>query len=267
MLVDTHCHLYHERFDADRPAVLDRARRAGVEAIVLPAIDVPSIHAALELAHAHDDLFAMAALHPSETKSATEADWQQVEQLGRDSRIVAIGESGLDHYWDRSFDARQEDFFRRHVGLAVETGKPLILHNRDATPELLRVLRDEIGRLEDPARLRGIVHCFGGTAEQAQAVLDLGFLLGIGGTLTFKNSGVAQALAGVPLGRIVLETDAPFLAPAPHRGKRNEPAYVRHVAEHLAEVKGLPLAEVAQVTSATARSLFGLPAPSGLKSA
>lgn len=258
MLIDTHCHLYHERFDADRAAALERARAAGVEAIVLPAIDVPSIHAALELAARHDDLHVMAALHPSETRAASEADWQAVEALARDPRVVAVGESGLDHYWDRSFDDVQEDFLRRHVRLAAHTGKPLILHNRDATPDLLRVLAEESARLPDPSALRGIVHCFGGTPDDARAVLELGFLLGIGGTLTFKNGGVDRAIEDVPLDRIVLETDAPFLAPAPHRGTRNEPAYVRLVAERLAHLRGLAVEEVGRVTTATARALFGM---------
>jgi TatD DNase family protein len=258
MLIDTHCHLYHERFDADRDAVLDRAHQAGVAHIVMPAIDVPSIGAALELAGRHPGLHVMAALHPSETQHAREADWQAVDALARDARVVAIGESGLDHYWSRDFDEEQEDFFRRHIRLAAHVEKPLILHNRDATPDLLRVLRDERERLPRPDALRGIVHCFGGSADEARAILDLGFLLGIGGTLTFKNGGVAEGIADVPLERIVLETDAPFLAPAPHRGTRNEPAYVRLVAQRLAHARGLSFEEVASTTTATARALFGI---------
>ncbi len=258
MLVDTHCHLYHTRFDDDREAVIARARAAHVEAIVMPAIDVPSIHAALELASRHDDLFVMAALHPSDVKEATEADWQEVDRLARDARVVAVGESGLDHYWDRTFDDKQEDFFRRHIRLAAEVQKPLILHNRDSTPDLLRVLADERSKLPDPSALRGIVHCWGGTSEEADAVRAVGFLLGIGGTLTFKNGGVWEGIAHVPLEEIVLETDAPFLAPAPHRGKRNEPSYVRLVAEKLAELRGESVEHVARVTTATARALFGI---------
>ncbi len=258
MLIDTHCHLYHSRFDPDREALLDRARASGVEAIVMPAIDVPSIYAALELASHTDDLFVMAALHPSDVKDATEADWLEVDRLARQPAVVAVGESGLDHYWDRTFDDKQEDFFRRHIRLAAQTEKPLVLHNRDSTPDLLRVLAEERSKLSDPSALRGIVHCWGGTADEADAVRALGFLLGIGGTLTFKNGGVWQGIAHVPLEELVLETDAPFLAPAPHRGKRNEPAYVRLVAEKLAELRGEPVEHVARVTTATARALFGI---------
>ncbi len=258
MLVDTHCHLYHARFDDDREAVLDRARAQGIQAIVMPAIDIESIHAALELADRHDGLFVMAALHPSEVKDATDADWGEVDRLARDPRVVAVGESGLDHYWDRTFDDKQEDYFRRHIRLAAETEKPLILHNRDSTPDLLRVLTDERSRLPDPLGLRGIVHCWGGTKEDADAVRALGFLLGIGGTLTFKNGGVWTGIAHVPLDELVLETDAPFLAPAPNRGKRNEPAYVRLVAEKLAELREVSVEEIARVTTATARALFAI---------
>lgn len=259
MLVDTHCHLYHEKFDADRDAVIDRAREAGVVQIVMPAIDVASIYAALKLAHRHDGLFVMAALHPSETKEATEADMDTVATLARDPRVVAIGESGLDYYWDRSFDEKQEAFFRRHIRLAAEMGKPLILHNRAADADMLRVLGEEHARISDPDRLRTLLHCFSGPAEVAAAALALGCVLGIGGTLTYKNSAVAESIASVPMDKLVLETDAPFLAPVPMRGKRNEPAFVVHVARRLAEARNLTVGEVAQATTKTARRFFGLP--------
>ncbi len=259
MLVDTHCHLYHEKFDADRDAVIDRAREAGVVQIVMPAIDIPSIHAALDLAHKNDGLFVMAALHPSETKDATEAMMDEVAALARDARVVAVGESGLDHYWDRSFDEKQEAFFRAHIALAAEVNKPLILHNRDSDADLLRVLADERARLADASRLRGILHCFGSPADVAHQALDVGFHLGIGGTLTYKNSQVPHAIRDVPLEKIVLETDAPFLAPVPMRGKRNEPAFVVHVARFLAQERDLTLGEIGTATTRTARQLFGLP--------
>lgn len=258
MLVDTHCHLYADAFDADREAVIERAREAGVEAIVMPAIDVPSIYAALELASRHEGLYVMAAIHPTHVHLTGDSDLVEVEALAREDRVVAVGESGLDQYWSRDYDGLQEDVFRWHIRLAAEVGKPLVLHNRDASADLERVLRDERGRLSDPGRLRGVVHCFGGPASLAEAAHEMGFLLGLGGTLTFKNAGVAEAIADVPLERLVLETDAPYLAPAPHRGKRNEPAYVRLVAKKLAAVRGLSLDEVARTTTATARAFFGL---------
>jgi TatD DNase family protein len=264
MLIDTHAHLYLDRFEADRDDVVARAREAGVGTIVMPAIDVASIHRALALCDRYTDLYAMAALHPSDTKEATETDFAAIEAFCEDPRIVAVGESGLDYYWDRSFDAVQERFFRRHIQLAMRTGLPLILHLRDkqgrdeAHRDMVRILREE--REAAPERLRGIFHCFGGPAWLIEAAIEIGFSLGIGGTLTFKNSGVAELVRAIPLDRIVLETDAPYLAPEPHRGKRNEPAYVRLVAERLAEVRAMSLGEVETATTENARKLFALPA-------
>ena len=271
MLVDTHCHLYLDRFDADRDAVVDRARAAGVTAILQPAIDVASIHAALALCARYDGLYAMAALHPTETKDATARALDEVAALCTHPACVAVGESGLDYYWDRSFTAKQQDVLRWHARLALAHGLPLVLHNRDqqgataSSDDLVRILAEEAAAAPAGQRLTGVFHCFGGTADFARAVLDLGFHLGLGGTLTYKNSGVAEAIADVPLERIVLETDAPFLAPVPHRGGRNEPAYVRLVAERLAGLRGVPVEEVARVTTDAARALFKLPPPSGVE--
>jgi TatD DNase family protein len=265
MLIDTHAHLYLDAFQSDRDAMLQRARDAGVAHIVLPAIDVASIHRALDLCARHDGVFAMAALHPSETKEATEADLEAVGALCDHERVVAVGETGLDYYWDRSFDDRQQAFLRRHVRLAIEKDLPLILHTRDrrdgaeVCADVLAILRAERAASPHPERLRGIFHCYSGTPGVPAEAAALGFLLGIGGTVTFKNSGVAEALREVPMAQIVLETDAPFLAPVPFRGKRNESAYVRYVAEKVAEVKGLAVDEVARITSANARALFRLP--------
>lgn len=258
MLIDTHAHLYHHRFDEDREEAIRRAREAGVETIVLPAIDVASIGAAVALCERHEGIYAMAALHPSETKEAAEEDFEEVAAWCDHECVVAVGESGLDYHWDRSFDVQQHAFFRRHIRLAIERDLPLILHNREASADLVRILREERAASDRPERLRGIFHCFGGPASLAEEAAELGFLLGLGGTLTFKNSGVREAVADVPMERIVLETDAPFLAPVPNRGKRNEPAYVRYVAETLAETKGLTVAEVERITTENARRLFGL---------
>ncbi|MDX1418911.1 MAG: TatD family hydrolase [Rubricoccaceae bacterium] len=266
MLVDTHCHLYLDRFNADREAVIRRAREAGVTAILQPAIDVPSIHAAIALCERVPGLHAMAALHPTETKDAGENELDAVAALCARPEVVAVGESGLDYYWDRTYIPKQQDVLRWHARLAIDRDLPLVLHNRDQTDssassdDLLRILREEAASAPAGKRLYGVFHCFGGTPDFARAVLDLGFHLGIGGTLTFKNGGVPEAIEGVPLDRIVLETDAPFLAPVPHRGKRNEPAYVRLVAERLAALQDLPVGEVARVTTQAARALFKLPA-------
>lgn len=236
-----------------------RAKAAGVETIVMPAIDVASIHDALALCDKHEGLYAMSAIHPSDTKDATDEDFEAVVAFCDDPRIVAVGESGLDYYWDRSFDEKQQDFFRRHIQLAIEKDLPLILHMRDKQGrdevhrDMVRILKEEKAE-----NLRGIFHCFGGPAWLVEEAVSLNFLLGIGGTVTFKNSGVAELVADIPLDRIVLETDAPFLAPVPHRGERNEPAYTRLVAEKVAAVKRMGVEELVAQTSATAKRLFGI---------
>ena len=264
ILIDTHSHIYHRRFDGDRDEAIERAKAAGVSIIVMPAIDIPSIHAALALCDRHEGLYAMAAIHPGDTKDATDEDFATIADFCDDPRVVAVGESGLDYYWDRSFDAKQEDFFRRHIRLAIEKDLPLILHMRDKDRRddvhrrMVEILDEEKAGSDSPDKLRGIFHCFGGPEWLIEKSAELGFLLGIGGRLTFKNSGVADLVKEIPLERIVLETDSPFLAPVPHRGKRNEPAYVRIVAERMAEVKGMSVEEVVEVTSATARGVFGV---------
>ena len=264
MLIDTHAHIYLDRFGNDLPDVLVRAHERGIERIIMPAIDVPSIHKALALCDQYEGLYAMAALHPSDTKDATDDDFAAVAAFCDDPRVVAVGESGLDYYWDRSFDAAQHDFYRRHIRLAIDKDLPLILHIRDKKDrdevhrDIVRILREERAASEHPEKLRGIFHCFTGPAWMAEAAAELGFLVGLGGVLTFKNSGLDVLAQDLPMEQIGLETDAPFLAPVPYRGKRNEPAYVRYVAEKLAEVKGLPIEEVERVTTANAVRLFGL---------
>lgn len=269
-LIDTHAHVYLDRFADDLDDVIERARSNDVAAVVLPAIDVPSVHAALDLCTRYPGFFyAMAALHPSEVKEATDDEFEQVRALCARPEVVAVGESGLDYYWDRSFNDKQHDYLRRHARLAMETDLPLVLHNRDqkggeaSSRDMVEILTEERDRHPEGGRLRGIFHCFGGPAWLAEAALALGFHVGLGGTLTFKNGGVPEAIEAVPLEKIVLETDAPYLAPEPHRGKRNEPAYVRYVAERLAEVKRVPFDEVEAITTANARALFRLPEVEG----
>lgn len=264
MLVDTHAHLYLDRFRSDLPEVVARAHAAGVRCVVQPAIDVSSVEKALALCDTYPGFYAMTALHPSETREATEADFEAVQAFCEDPRVVAVGESGLDYYWDRSFDDRQQAYFRRHIRLAMAADLPLILHIRDKQGredvhrDLVRILREERDASGTPERLRGIFHCFSGPAWMIEAAVDLGFLLGIGGVLTFKNGGLDVIAPDLPMDRVVLETDAPFLAPVPHRGKRNEPAYVRIVAERLAELTGLPFEEIARLTTENAERLFGI---------
>ncbi|HHP7237789.1 TatD family hydrolase [Longibacter sp.] len=258
MLIDTHAHIYVDAFDDDREDVVRRAFDAGVEDIVMPAIGVASIRQAMDLSEWYDGLHAMAALHPSEVKEASDADLEAVREWCEDPRIVAVGESGLDYYWDRSFDEKQKEYFRWHIRLAIEADLPLIIHNREATDDVLRILEEEKENTSQPDRLRGILHCFVDPPEVAEKAWDLGFWVGLGGILTFSNSDVDDYAADIPLEQIVVETDSPYLAPEPHRGERNEPAYVRHVAQRLAEVKEQSLDHIARVTSANARQIYGI---------
>ncbi len=259
MLVDTHAHIYHERFDADRVEVIERAFDAGVGCMILPAIDVRSFDSAIVLCNRYAGLYAMTAVLASETGAATRTEFDSVARYCEHSSVVAVGETGLDYYWDRTFDDRQISALRWHIQLAAEHDLPLVFHNREAGEDLVRILQEERETSEYPDRIRGVFHCFGGPAELIAPILSLGFHFGIGGTLTFKNSGVDRLVGELPLDRIVLETDAPFLAPVPHRGKRNEPAFVRLVAEKLAEVTGLELSEVERITTRNAADLFRLP--------
>lgn len=260
MLIDTHAHLYLDAFRNDLEAVIERAREAGVERILLPAIDAPSIRAALALCDRFDGLYAMAALHPTETKASSRRDFEEVAALCDDPRIVAVGETGLDYYRDRSFDARQQEFLRWHVQLARDRNLPVVFHNREAFDDLIRIVEEAWSEERAPGeadRLRGVFHCFTGTPEEAARIARAGFAVGVGGVLTFKNARLDECVRPIPLDRIVLETDAPWLAPAPHRGKRNEPAYIRLVAERLARAKGVSVEEVAAATSRTALRIFG----------
>ena len=264
MLIDTHIHLYSKKFDPDREEVLRRARAVGVATLVLPAIDVESIGAAVELSERHEGIWAMAAIHPSEAGTAGEAELAAVREWCDHPAVVAIGESGLDYYWDRSFDEAQHRIFREHIRMAMDVDLPLILHSRDKQgrtevhEDMLRILHEERSATAHPERLRGIFHCYSGPDWLPGKAHELNFLLGIGGTLTFKNSGVAALVENVPLEQLVLETDAPYLAPEPFRGKRNEPAFLIHVAQKLADVNGVSIDEVARATSENARRLYGI---------
>lgn len=256
-MIDTHSHIYEPEFDEDRDLVVARAREAGVERILLPNINAASIQPMLSLCNRYPDyLFPMIGLHPEDVKE----DYQQVlddmEQLLQQPRhpFIAVGEVGLDFYWDDTYKEQQISALLRQVGWASKYGLPLMIHTRNAHVEMMQVF--ESFRLEN---LTGVFHCFSGTAEEAVQLLSFpGFVLGIGGVSTFKKSPLPQVLQDVPLDRIVLETDAPYLAPVPYRGKRNESAYVVEVARQLAHIYNVSLQEVERVTNATAKRIFPL---------
>lgn len=251
LLIDSHTHVYLPAFDTDRAACLQRAADVGVGACLLPAIDSESHEALLEMVKQFPQCRPMMGLHPCSVKENFEEELTIVERYLAQQPFVAIGEIGLDFYWDKTFVDQQYTAFRHQLQLALQYNLPVSIHSRNATDECLEVVAQYPG-------LRGVFHCFSGTAAQAAKVMDLGLFLGIGGVATFKNGGLDKVLPAVGLSRVVLETDAPYLAPVPHRGKRNEPAYTALVAERLAVLLDLPLQDVAAITTENAKNLFGL---------
>lgn len=252
MFIDTHTHLYTKQFDEDRTETIERAVEAGVETFFLPNIDQNSIESMLSLEEQYPNrCHAMMGLHPCSVNENVEEELAIVKNNLDKRSFVAIGEIGIDLYWEKKFFAQQEMAFKQQITWAKEADVPIVIHCRDATPEVLRILRE----CKDE-KLRGIFHCFGGSVSEAQQIIELGFLLGIGGVLTFKKAGLDETLKEISLDNIVLETDSPYLAPVPYRGKRNESAYIKLVAEKLAEVKEVPLAEIAKITSINAMRIF-----------
>jgi TatD DNase family protein len=252
-LIDTHCHLYSKEFARDLEEVFQRAEKEGVGRFYLPAIDSHCQEALLALEARHPGkCFGMTGLHPCHVKEDHAVELQFVEaELARRS-WVALGEIGLDFYWDRTFEAAQYAAFHQQIELALHYDIPIVIHSRESMKESIGVVREH-----QRGKLRGIFHCFSGDAAAALAIVDLGFYLGIGGVLTYKNSGLPDAIRDVPLGSLVLETDAPYLAPVPFRGKRNESSYLRYIVAKLAEVKGVSVEEVAAATTENAQKIFG----------
>lgn len=251
-MIDTHSHIYVEDFEKDLDEVVLRAQQAGIEKILLPNINEESVGRMFALVDRYPTYCsAMIGLHPEDVRK----DWKQVLERMEPylDRAVAVGEVGLDFYWDATYKSEQLDAFEYQIEWAKKYNLPLVIHMRKAEPELLAIMdrhRDD--------RLRGVFHCFGGSKESASRFLKHeGFVLGIGGVVTFKNSHLAETLKHVPMDRIVLETDAPYLTPVPFRGKRNEPAYVRHVAEFLSNLYGVSLEEITEVTNSTVKRIFG----------
>lgn len=251
-MIDTHSHIYGPEFDDDRAEVLQRARLAGVDKVLLPNINEESIARMLQVTKEYPDMcYPMMGLHPEDVKE----DWAQVldrMEMQLDG-MIAVGEVGLDFYWDTTFRKEQIEAFERQICWAVERNLPLVIHMRKAEQELLEVMERH-----KSDGLRGVFHCFGGSKETASRMLKHeGFVLGIGGVVTFKNSRLAETLRHVPLDRIVLETDAPYLAPVPYRGKRNEPSYVAHVARFLSDIYNVSEEEVNDVTNLAVKRVFG----------
>ena len=273
-MIDTHCHIDEEAFEPDREEVIARQQQSGVQAMIVPGVNVASINSVMELCHAHPGYcYPALGLHPEDVK----ADWREqlatVEAAIRAHRdeLVAIGEIGLDYYWDKTFKEEQKEVLRRQLLLARELNLPVILHNREATEDILSIV-NTIANDQSPItnhQLRGVFHCYSGSKETAEIILKMGFYLGIGGVLTFKNSKLSETLKELnqssitnhqlPItNRLLLETDAPYMAPTPHRGERNESRFMALVAERLAQVLNVSVDEIIEATSANARQLFGI---------
>lgn len=254
MLIDTHCHLDFERFNEDRHEVIERAIKAGVGRMIIPGLDLKNCTAVLALAEQYEAVYAAVGVHPNSTTNWQDGWIDELRQLAQHEKVVAIGEIGLDYYWDKSPQTTQRWALRAQLKLAAELDLPVIIHNREASEDVVRVLAES--PLAGHAGA-GVLHSFSGDWGTAYAALQMGFYIGFTGPLTFRKAAELRWIAGrMPNDRILIETDAPFLTPEPHRGKRNEPAYVAHVAAQLAEVKGVPTAVIAQQTTNNALRLF-----------
>jgi TatD DNase family protein len=251
-IIDTHTHLYLEDFQVDIEDVLGRAKAEGVTRFYLPNVDSSSIDDLLKLEEKHLDCIAMMGLHPCSVKENVADELKLVEEWLRKRPFAAVGEIGLDYYWDKTFVAEQKEAFRKQINWALELNLPIVIHSRDSMQDCIDIVKEN-----QNGTLRGIFHCFGGTVDEAKQIMDLGFLMGIGGVLTYKKSGLAEVLTSIPLEYLVLETDAPYLTPVPFRGKRNEPSYLKYVVNKMAEAMNIPVEEIAAQTTSNAQKLFG----------
>ncbi|MFQ5340540.1 MAG: TatD family hydrolase [Anaerolineae bacterium] len=257
-LIDTHAHLHAEQFDGDREAVIRRMREVGIAGAVTIGTDVPASRAAIDLADQHADIWATVGVDPHEAASFGDSTLNELRELAGSPQVVAIGEIGLDYYWDKAPRRVQAGVFERQLDLARALQLPVVIHNREAHADTLAMLREWAGdhpwRGERPL---GVLHCFSGNVNMALEVIDLGFMISLGGPVTFKNAKKPVAVAeAVPLEWLVVETDAPYLAPHPHRGQRNEPAYLPLTAQRIADIKGMPVETVAEATLANSKALF-----------
>lgn len=252
MLFDTHTHLNAEQFEEDYKEVIERAREAGVSKMVVVGFDQPTIKRAMALIEQYDELYASVGWHPVDAIDLTEKDLEWIEALAKHPKVVALGEMGLDYHWDKSPVDIQKEVFRVQIQLAKKLKLPIIIHNREATQDIIQIL-DEEGAKD----VGGIMHCFSADWEAAKHCLDMNFHISFGGPVTFKNAESTREVAKkIPFDRLLIETDCPYLSPHPFRGKRNEPARVRLIAEQLADLKGISLEELAQITTQNANRLF-----------
>lgn len=252
-MIDTHSHIYATEFDTDRAQMLERADKEGVGKIFLPAIDSTTHQQMLLLEEENPGrCFSMMGVHPCSIKENYKDELKIARDYLAKRPFKAVGEIGLDFYWDKTFTEQQYAAFHEQIEWAVEFNLPIVIHSRNSTEECIEVVASH-----QKGKLRGVFHCFSGNAEQALRVVELGFYLGIGGVVTFKNSGLDKVIEQIGMEHLVLETDAPYLAPVPFRGKRNEPSYLKYVVEKIGMIKNVGMDEVAAVTTANAEKLFG----------
>jgi TatD DNase family protein len=255
ILTDTHTHLYLDAFEADRDLMVNRAFNQGIRYMLLPNINSQSIAPMLGLCEKYpENIFPMIGLHPTDVKADFQYELEIVQGWLDKRKFYAVGETGIDLYWDKTFLKEQKNALKSQIALAKKYKLPIVLHSRDSFDEIFEVIDETIDE-----KLTGVFHCFSGNREQAEKIISWGFKLGIGGVLTFKNSGLDKAIVDIPPEYLILETDSPFLAPNPHRGKRNESSYIRLIAEKLAEIRGLAVSEIAAITTKNAIDLFHFP--------
>lgn len=254
MLIDTHAHLNAIQYQEDLEEVIERAQSEGVEIIVVVGFDRETITRAIELADTYEFIYATVGWHPVDAIDMTDEDLKWIEELCSHPKVVALGEMGLDYYWDKSPKDIQKEVFRKQIALAKKVKLPIIIHNREATADIIEILEEE-----KASEVGGIMHCFTGSVEVAKQCMDMNFYISFGGPVTFKNAKKPKEVAAeIPLDRLLIETDCPYLTPHPFRGKRNEPSYVKYVAEQIAELKGVSFEEIAQKTSDNAKRFFGI---------
>ena len=252
--IDTHAHLYSSPLNENRELIIQNAINNGIDTIIMPAIDSDTLESMLELEAAYpNNCIAMMGLHPCSVKDNVQQELDIVEAQLKKRKFIAIGEIGLDYYWDKTFIQQQIEAFTIQMQWALEKQLPIVIHTRNAMGETIEAVKPFAKK-----GLRGIFHCFSGSQESAKQIISMGFHLGLGGVLTYKNAAVAEAIKEIPMSHLVLETDSPYLSPVPYRGKTNEPAFMIEVAKKLAEIKNIPLQEVAAITTNNAKEVFGI---------
>lgn len=252
-LYDSHAHLDDERFDQDREDIIKSLKSNGISLVVNPGADIKSSRRAMELSYKYSNIFAGVGIHPQEASHYKEEDLEILRKWAEDPKVVAIGEIGLDYYYGKDNKEEQIKLFKEQMRLACEMSLPVIIHMRDATEDTYNILKEYEGKV------RGVMHCYSGSVEMAELFMQLGYYISLAGVVTFKNAKAAKDVAkAIPLERLLIETDSPYLTPEPNRGKRNEPKYVKHVADKICELRGISLQELSETTRKNTEELFGL---------